>query len=92
MSKWYEVRVSQTFLVKTSDIAETMELHEFSNFPNLDPDTEVKFQVGTESYHEVFICNCGESCGCEDEVNNEGQDCDECFRLHSPPIDEDEEE
>ena len=78
-AKWYEVTLTQTFLVKTEDIAGTMNLHKFSTFPDLDPDTEVKFQDGEETYREVFICNCGEDCGCDTQVNTEGQDCDDCF-------------
>ena len=87
MSKWYEVSVSQTFLVRTEDIVGTINLHEFSVFPDLDPDTDVTFQDSKSEWKQVNRCNCGEGCGCETQVETEGQDCDECFRLHSPPID-----
>lgn len=89
--KWYEVTLTQTFLVRTEDIVRTMKLHEFSSFPDLDSDTEVIFQDGLESYHKIFICNCSENCGCDTQVDNEFQDCDECFRTHSPEIEDEEE-
>lgn len=85
MSKWHEVTVTQTFLVKTSDIQGTINLHEFSTFPDLDPDTEVRFQYGKADWKEVFVCNCGENCGCDTQVNDDGQDCDECLFIHYPP-------
>ena len=87
-SEWYEVTLTQIFLVKTSDIAGTINLHEFSTFPDLDPDTDVTFQDGKSEWRKVNRCNCGEGCGCDAQVKTEGQRCDECFRVHLTGVEE----
>ena len=90
--KWYEVTITTTFLVHTADIMGTSRDYEVPTFPDLDQDTEVIYEGGISHYSDpVFICNCGEDCGCDTQVNTEGQDCDECFSEHSPPIEEEEE-
>lgn len=33
-------------------------------------------------------CNCEQNCACLNQVDTAGQDCDECYRCHSPQIEE----
>jgi hypothetical protein len=34
---------------------------------------------------EMLICNCYSQCGCENLVEEQGEDCEDCFGSCTPP-------